>query len=425
MTAVEKYQRLECTGLWRASASAQLREVVVGLRDATLVLSDPRTGVAVTHWSLPAVERINGSDLPALFTAGRLEDGEPAETLEVEDSDMISALDTIHGVLIQRRPHPGRLRGVMVVSVVVAIALFALLWLPGAMIRHTASVLPQATRVQIGKLALQDMGRLTGSPCGAVLGKRAAATLALRLSAAGVGEIVVVRDGLDGTASLPGGLIVVGSALLNQSEDPEVLAGHIVAEAVRAEQSDPVIPLLSHAGLMATFRLLTTGQLPAGAITSYAEDLLKQTAETPDDQRLLDSFARVGLASTTFALAIDPSGEATKVLIDADPFKGDRPCPFWTTMTGSVFRASATADHSAPVQAHCSSDGLLGRRSWQTHCPPLEICSSLSARTRPPSGNLELQKLPPATIWSRGASLVFAARSCPAQGSPCRGPSLN
>jgi hypothetical protein len=339
MTAVEKYQRLECTGLWRASASAQLREVVVGLRDATLVLSDPRTDVAVTHWSLPAVERINEGELPALFTAGRLEDGEPAETLEVGDPDMIAALDTIHGVLIQRRPHPGRLRGVMVVSTVVAIALFALLWLPGAMIRHTASVLPQATRVQIGKLALQDMGRLTGSPCGSVLGKRAGATLAQRLSAAGVSEIVVVRAGLDGTTSLPGGLIVVGSALLNHSEDPEVLAGHLVAEAVRAEQSDPVIPLLSHAGLMATFRLLTTGQLPADAITSYAEDLLKQTAEIPDDQRLLDSFARVGLASTTYAFAVDPSGEATKALIDADPFGGRSPVPIlddndWVSLQG-------------------------------------------------------------------------------------------
>ena len=118
----------------------------------------PRTGVAVTHWSLPAVERINGSEVPALFTAGRLDDGEPAETLEIEDSDMIAALDTIHVVLVQRRPHPGRLRGVMVVSFLTIVALLAVVWLPGAMIRHTASVLPQATRVQIGKLALQDLG---------------------------------------------------------------------------------------------------------------------------------------------------------------------------------------------------------------------------------------------------------------------------
>ena len=339
MTAVEKYQRLECTGLWRASVAAQLREVVVSLGDATLILSDPRTSVAVTHWSLPAVERINGSDLPALFTAGRHEDGEPAETLEIEDPTMIAALDQIHDVLIQRRPHPGRLRGVIVGTVLVLVALLAVLWLPGAMIRHTASVLPQATRVQIGKLALQDLGRLTGSPCGGDLANRAAATLALRLSGAGVSEIAVVRDGLAGTTSLPGGLIVVGHALLNQSEDPEVLAGHILAEAVRAEVQDPVIPLLSHAGLMATFRLLTSGQLPGNAVSSYAEVVLKTPAATPDAARLLERFQKVGLASTTYARAVQPEGLAPDPLIEGDPYKGRSPTPVlpdndWVSLQG-------------------------------------------------------------------------------------------
>ena len=339
MTAVDKYLRLECTGLWRAAASAQLREVVVGLRDATLLLSDTRTGMALTHWSLPAVERINGSDLPALFTAGRLDDGEPSETLEVADPDMIAALDTIHVALVRRRPHPGRLRGVMVVSVLATVAILAVLWLPGAMIRHTASVLPQATRVQIGKMALLDMARLTGSPCNSGLGGRAGAVLAQRLSGAGVGEIAVVRDGVADTVSLPGGIVVVGGTLLDRAEDPEVLAGYVLAAAVRAEQRDPVIPLLYHAGLRATFRLLTTGQLPAGAVASYAETLLKAPAVAPDDERLLERFGQVGLASSTYARALDPSGETTLALIEADPFQGKSPVPIlddndWVSLQG-------------------------------------------------------------------------------------------
>lgn len=339
MTAVDKYLRLECSGLWRASASAQLREVAVGLRDATLLLSDPRTGMALTHWSLPAVERLNGSDLPALFTAGRQDDGDPTETLEVADPDMIAALDTIHVALVRRRPHPGRLRGVMVVAVLTTLALLATLWLPGAMIRHTASVLPQATRVQIGKLALLELGRLTGSPCAAAVGKRASATLAQRLSGSGVGEIAVVRDGVATTVNLPGGLIVVGQALLARAEDPEVLAGYILAEAVRAEASDPVIPLLNHAGLMTTFRLLTSGQLPAGSVAAYAEVVLKAPAVAADDERLLDRFASTNLASTTYARALDPSGETTLALIEADPFKGRSPAPIlddndWVSLQG-------------------------------------------------------------------------------------------
>jgi hypothetical protein len=338
MTAVEKYQRLECDGLWRASSSAQLREVTVGLRDATLLLSDPRTGVALTHWSLPAVERIN-ADLPALFTAGRLDDGEPAETLEVADETMVAALDTIHVTLERRRPHPGRLRGVMVVSVLTLVACASVLWLPGAMIRHTASVLPAATRVQIGKLALQDLARLTASPCQSKLGNRATAALAQRFSALGVGEIAVVREGLDGTVSLPGGIVVVGKALLDAAQDPEILAGHVLSEAVRAEQADPVIPLLSHAGLMATFRLLTTGQLPDGSVANYAETLLKTPAAAPDMTRLLERFSKVGLASTTFALSLDPASVMARTLTENDPFKGQSPTPIlddndWVSLQG-------------------------------------------------------------------------------------------
>ena len=59
MTALKKYQRLECSGLWRETPQDQRREVLVRFGDATLVLSDPKSGEAVSHWSLPAIERIN------------------------------------------------------------------------------------------------------------------------------------------------------------------------------------------------------------------------------------------------------------------------------------------------------------------------------------------------------------------------------
>jgi hypothetical protein len=339
MTAVDKYQRLECDGLWRAAASAQLREVVVGLRDATLVLADPRSGMALTHWSLPAVERINPGELPALFTAGRLDDGEPAETLEVSDPYMIAALDMVRVTLVRRRPRPGRLRGVMVFAILTTVLCFSVLWLPGAMIRHTASVLPPATRVLIGKMALQDMARVTGSPCGTPLGRRASAALALRLSSLGVVEIVVVRDGVDTALGLPGGLIVLSRKLVEMTEDPEVLAGYVVAETLRTELRDPMIPILGHAGLMATFGLLTTGELSAGSLALLAESLLKITPAPLDHERLLDRFRKVNLSSAAYARAIDPSGETTLALIEADPFKGQSPASIlddndWVSLQG-------------------------------------------------------------------------------------------
>ncbi|MBC7477797.1 MAG: hypothetical protein H7317_06840 [Pseudorhodobacter sp.] len=339
MTAVDKYQRLECMGLWRNSAAAQLREVVVALRDATLILSDPRNGMALTHWSLPSIERLNDGEVPALFTAGRLDDGTPAEVLELDDPYMIAAIDTVHVAIIRRQPHPGRLRGAMVVSVLALVACLCVLWLPGAMIRHTASVLPESTRVQIGKMALQDLVRLTGSPCDAELGRRALGTLALHLSNEGVGEIAVVRDGVTLTRGLPGGLVLVNRKLVEEVQDPEVLAGYLLAETVRTGAADPVLPLLRHAGLFATLKLLTTGVLAPASVASYAESLLKMPQPRPDDQRLLERFAQARLSSTAYARAIDPSGGTSLALIEGDPFKGTSPAPIlddndWVALQG-------------------------------------------------------------------------------------------
>ena len=55
MTALKKYQRLECTGLWRSDLSAQRREVILSFGKATLVLTDSQNRV-LSHWSLIAVE---------------------------------------------------------------------------------------------------------------------------------------------------------------------------------------------------------------------------------------------------------------------------------------------------------------------------------------------------------------------------------
>lgn len=339
MTALTRYQRLECTGLWRLTAAAQLREVVVGLRHTTLVLSDPRNEMALSHWSLPSVERVNPGEMPAIFTPGRMEDGTPSETVEIDDPDMIAALETVRTTLIRRRPHPGRVRGATVVLAVVFAALFGLFWLPEAMIRHTASVLPTATRVQIGKLVLADALRLTGSLCLEPLGKRGAAVLAQKLAGQGVGEIDVVRDGVAGAVALPGGIVLVSGKLLEAAPDPEPVAGYVLAAMLRAELSDPVLPILRHAGLAATLRLLTTGHLTDSAVTGYAETLLAaEPAALPDD-RLLERFRQIGLSSSPYARAVDPSGESTLGLIEADPFKGVSPQPIlpdnaWISLQG-------------------------------------------------------------------------------------------
>ena len=339
MTALRKYARLECTGLWRLTPGAQLREVVVGLRDTTLVFADPRTEMALSHWSLPSVERVNPGEMPAVFTPGRTEDGGPSETIELDDADMIAALETVRVTLIRRRPHPGRLRGGMVALGAGLAALVVLIWLPDAMISHTASVLPTATRVQIGKMGLADAARLTGSPCAEPLGQRASAVLAQRMAGFGLGEILVLRDGVRDVTVLPGGIVLVPDAALRATDDPEAMIGRILAAAVAAQGSDPVVPLLKYAGLIATMRLLTSGVLPEGSADGYAESLLKTPLPAAPAETLLEAFKTMGLSATPYAKAVDPSGETTLPLIEGDPFAGRSPAPVisdndWISLQG-------------------------------------------------------------------------------------------
>jgi len=323
MTALRKYDRLESPGLWRETPEAQRREVVVAFREATLVLSDPRSDMALSHWSLPAVTRLNPGETPALYGPA----SDATETLEIDDPDMVAALDTVRRALVRRRARPGRLRGVLLTGGMLAVLGFAVLWMPGALITHTASVLPPVTRTEIGQAALADLTRLTGPPCAAPLGRKAAAVLAERMFGPGPSRIEVVRDGIKGALSLPGGVILLGRDLIETPPDAETAAGFALAEAARDAIEDPMIPLLTYAGLRATLTLLTTGALPEGALQGYAEVLMARTPTPLPTDALLFRFRAAELSARAYAYALDPTGETVLPLIEADPFRSGSPRP--------------------------------------------------------------------------------------------------
>ena len=316
MTALSQYQRLECPGLWRASAEDQRREVIVTFGDATLILKESPSERALTHWSLPALIRTNPGHMPALFAPA----ADSAEELEIDDETMIAAITKVHSLIAARQPHPGRLRGALLLSAAAAIAGAALFWMPGALINHTAGVLPAAARKQIGLAILSDLQRLTGSPCTAPDGALALATLGQRLLGPSGGELVVLPEGVRTTLHLPGNFVVLSRHLVEDHDSPEAAAGYILAERLRAESSDPVARALHFAGLRATFHLLTTGDIPASAFLGYGEALLTAPEAKVDDIPLLKSFQTAGVGSSAYAYALDKSGESTLGLIEADPF---------------------------------------------------------------------------------------------------------
>jgi hypothetical protein len=316
MTALTRYQRLEATGLWRASVEDQRREVVVSVGDATLTISDLNDR-ALTHWSLAALERRNPGERPAIYSP----DGDSGETLELGagEAEMIAALESLRRAVERARPHPGRLRQGMVLGVVAVFVALLVFWLPGALRRHTVAVVPPVKRLEIGTALLGRITRVGGSACTT---PEAAPILARLAERTGMRQLVVVRSGVADTLLLPGRIVVLNRTLIEGQEDPAVVAGYIMAEAVRAEADDPLAVLLRHGGVRAAFRLLTTGDLTRETLDRYAEHMLALPRPEVAEAPLLAAFAQRAIPSAPYAYARDITGESVLGLIEADPMAG-------------------------------------------------------------------------------------------------------
>lgn len=313
MTALKKYDRLEASGLWRASQDTQRREVVVSIGDATLVISDMRDQ-AMAHWSLAAVHRANPGKRPAIYHP----DGDPGETLELgtDEKQMIDAIEKLRRAVERTRPRPGRLRWLgMTISIATVIAL-GIFWVPQALLTHTLNVVPYVKRAEIGEALLARIDRLTGTACANPAGLRALATFRARL---GADKVSVMPGAVQTSLHLPGGYILLNRALVEDYEEPDVAAGYTIVEQHQSRTLDPLRALLEVSGTWASFQLLTTGALDRDALDNYAEYLLTAERDPPDPLSLLPVFKQAQLRSTPYAYARDITGETVLPLIEADP----------------------------------------------------------------------------------------------------------
>ncbi|WP_254368116.1 hypothetical protein [Paracoccus sp. Z118] len=321
VTALSAFQRLEAPGVWREGPEARLRDVVISVGDATLILSDPLSEQPLSHWSLPAVTRLNPGQLPAIYAPGAPEND---EILEIDDELMISAIEKVHLAIRASRPHPGRLRGGLVAAAVALVVLAGMAWIPGAVVRHAALIAPPAQREAVGRQILAQLSASTGTPCARAAGSAVLDRLPQRITGLD-SRVIVLPTTLRGARALPGKLIVIGNDLVAGQDTPDVAAGHILAAELTARDADPMAEALDYAGFRAAVTLLTRGALPDGALLGYGETLLSHPPPRPADDILLARFEEAGVASTPYARSLDPTGESVLGLIEADPFRVRNP----------------------------------------------------------------------------------------------------
>lgn len=291
MTAIDDLVRLESPALWRPEAGAQRREVYVAIGEAELVVQD-RAGTALSHWSLPALERLNPNAMPARYA--------PAvgagEELEIEEPDMVAALDRVMSAVERGRRRPGALRRIAT-GLIAGVALgVAIMWLPGALRDHARKIMPAAQRTEIGQRILDELDAVAGPPCTSLTGTEALETLRGRVLPTVPGRLVVLRDLAPPALALPGGLIALSDRVLVTQDDPDVAAGHVLSAALAARARAPVADFIDRIGLVALVRLLASSDLRDGVVTAYVERLL--TAPPP---RLPETELRAGFDAARLA----------------------------------------------------------------------------------------------------------------------------
>lgn len=304
MTALTEFQRLEAAGAWRPAPGERLREVIVSVGDATLILSDPKSEAPLAHWSLPAVRRLNPGQTPAVYTPG-LDMGD--EHLEIDDPLMIDAIARVHRVIASRRAHPGRLRMGLTLAGMAAMIAAAALWLPGATTRHAAAIAPPAQASAIGASVLSDLARSTGAPCDRPSGQTVLRHLATRLIGPQA-RLHVVAQALDDAIRLPGDHFALGLPLIDTADGPDLMALYLLAAAQTHTTRQPLEQALDHAGLVASLRLMTSGQLPDDSLTGLGHTLLDAPRPTPDAQALAQTLARHGIDAAPYADRLRAAG---------------------------------------------------------------------------------------------------------------------
>ncbi len=270
MTAIDGLERLETTGLWRGEAGAERVAVYVSIGEAELVVQD-RSGSALSHWSLPALVRLNGDGMPARYAPARGAD----EELEIAEPEMVAALDRVMEAVEKGRRRPGALRGLLIGLVAGFAFGLLLLWLPGAMRLHAETFISGAQRTDIGARMLAELAAPRGSgPCGSLTGTEALATLRARVLPTMPVRIEVLRALPQPALALPGGLIVLSDSTLVGQDDPNVTAGHVLATAMESRQTAPLRRLLEGLGPISLLRLMASGEVTDASLAAHVESLL-------------------------------------------------------------------------------------------------------------------------------------------------------
>lgn len=292
MTALDQYQRLEAVALWRPTPDADPREVIVSFGNATLTLMN-MDEQPWAHWSLAAVQEI-GSDAGGLVLTP---DPDQAETLTLNDPDMIEAIRAISTGTSQQPDAVRRIRLLMPILLTIAVLIGI-----GLMARHPITAylshqIDDVTWERAGialttELMLPDNARLCriNSP-GALRTTRGhplLAQISARLTTGGttIRPTIARFEGAP-VLFLPGSLVLINADVIDRADQPEQIAGLLALAQARHNLNLNRDVITQTLGLMGTIRLAFSGAIPQ----AYYDEILTALEQSAQHDGQADSAA--------------------------------------------------------------------------------------------------------------------------------------
>jgi len=288
MTALDQFDRLEATAIWRRSQSDADREVLVTFGNATLTLSalDQEGDRPVAHWSLGAVRRRSVDDGAVIFSP----DDQASETLTVEDPLLIDALDKVLRDRIKGTQIRGRRSKIKWLAGLLAVGVAVYLLAPSIAVNvATRLISPERAELLAGEMIGLIEGR-TGPECKSGAAKATLETITSKISPNQAFAVHVLDLGDNLTVPLPGH-VLLDRELLERTETPEELAGWIGYAIVDSEKSVATRNLFSGSSMRDIIRFLSDGTVTPDAKNRAVNALM--LADTQFDKEAVPTVTSI------------------------------------------------------------------------------------------------------------------------------------
>lgn len=284
------------------------RNVGVGLEPGALIVTDD--AMEGHRWPLDSVVIVNGGG-PSGPVQLELR-GERTESLVVTGLGFLAALRAASGERRVKRldGSPVALRVVLALAVAAAAVLFVTWrWGVPALAAQVAEEIPASWERELGAAVLQELAPdSTRVDDPVVLGPVEDAFTRLLAAASGLRyscQVHVVRSPVVNAYALPGGHVVITTAMLRALDGPEELAGVLAHEITHVTKRHTTRGLLKREGLRLVFGLMSGHDSAFGKILETAGTIgqlsYSRDDETEADAGAADLLARTGISPLAIA----------------------------------------------------------------------------------------------------------------------------